>query len=564
MVVAVMGVGVSPVGAAARPGDPGGGPAAAAVRYTLVDLGTLGGGESLPADLNDRGQVAGYSRIKSGHQRAFLWDPVSGMRDLGLLGGDWSAASALNERGQVAGGSAATFDPYGHAVLWDPVSGMRDLGTLGGERSWAADLNERGQVAGWATLKSGAGRAFRWDPVTGMRDLGTLGDASSEAVLLNERGQVAGTVLKYFGDDDIPSEAAFLWGPGTGMRDVSGWSESVSVNGLNERGQVVGYWQASSTAGAFLWDPTSGMRDLGPLGEYGAVSALNDRGQVAGRAHNLHAFLWDPVTGMRDLGTLGGGRSAAVAVNERGQVAGTSDTESGERHAFLWDPVTGMRDLGALGWDGQVAALNERGQVTGFSTTSRHVRAVLWTPVSLAPRVSVTVARAGYGNRLRVNVNPDRYRASEYWTFRVQKRTRSGSWTTLPTSYRTEGIAETRTLTLGAGVFRVKVNPRFGYQGATSAAVRLTAPTVKVAVRAVDDASRLFVDVDPNKGTGSWSFRVQKRTSSGSWTTLPTTYTTEGANETKTINLATGTYRVRVNPRYGYLGATSAAVRVAR
>jgi hypothetical protein len=85
-----------------------------------------------------------------------------------------------------------------------------------------------------------------------------------------------------------------------------------------------------------------------------------------------------------------------------------------------------------------------------------------------------------------------------------------------------------------------------------------------VTVRAVDSASRLFVDVDPNKGTGSWSFRVQKRTPSGSWTTLATSYTTLGVTETRTINLRAGTYRVRVNAKYGYLGATSAVVSLAR
>jgi hypothetical protein len=92
----------------------------------------------------------------------------------------------------------------------------------------------------------------------------------------------------------------------------------------------------------------------------------------------------------------------------------------------------------------------------------------------------------------------------------------------------------------------------------------LTRPTVKVVVRAVDQASRLFVDVDPDKGAGSWSFRVQKRTGSGSWTTLATTYTTLGGKETRTINLRAGTYRVKANAKYGYLGATSAAVRILR
>jgi probable HAF family extracellular repeat protein len=312
------------------------------------------------------------------------------------------------------------------------------------------------------------------------------------------------------------------------------------------------------------------MRDLGTLGgRESAAAAVNDRGQVAGgaatRSGQEHAFLWDPVTGMRDLGSLPGHIVAyATHVNERGQVAGFSYPESGLTHAFLWDPVTGMRDLGTLGGrESRVYDMNERGQVVGLTTTASGTkRAVLWTPSSLAPRVSVTVARAGYGNQLFVDVNPTR--GSEYWTFRVQKRTPRGSWTTLPGTYRTQGTAETRTITLGAGVYRVTVAPRYGYRGATSAAVRLTRPTVKVVVRAVDSASRLFVDVDPDKGAGSWSFRVQKRTGSGSWTTLAATYTTLGTRETRTINLRAGTYRVRVNAKYGYLGATSAVVSLAR
>ncbi len=59
-------------------------------------------------------------------------------------------------------------------------------------------------------------------------------------------------------------------------------------------------------------------------------------------------------------------------------------------------------------------------------------------------------------------------------------------------------------------------------QGATSAAVRLVRPTVRVTERAVDNASRLFVNVDPNKAAGYWTFRVQYRRPNGTWWTLPT------------------------------------------
>jgi probable HAF family extracellular repeat protein len=88
---------------------------------------------------------------------------------------------------------------------------------------------------------------------------------------------------------------------------------------------------------------------------------------------------------MRDLGTLGGAYSVAEAINERGQVAGTSRTATGERHVFHWRDGR-MDDLGLYGFDapwpgGVVApdvALNERGQV---GWTTKDVRAKVWDGV---------------------------------------------------------------------------------------------------------------------------------------------------------------------------------------
>jgi probable HAF family extracellular repeat protein len=139
--------------------------------------------------------------------------------------------------------------------------------------------------------------------------------------------------------------------------------------------------------------------DLGTLGgNQSAAFAVNDRGQVAGFALNAvpdpfsmfyqafsssngtqtRAFLWDKNNGMQDLGTLGGNDALALFLNQRGQVAGTSYTNSTPntttglptQDPFLWDGKT-MLDLGTLGGtNGGPTALNNRGQVIGLSNLS--------------------------------------------------------------------------------------------------------------------------------------------------------------------------------------------------
>lgn len=80
--------------------------------------------------------------------------------------------------------------------------------------------------------------------------------------------------------------------------------------------------------------------------------------------------------------------------------------------------------------------------------------------------------------------------------------------------------------------------------------------TVSVRVRALTGRSRLFVDVNPNKGRGYWKLQVQRRLADGSWKALKT-YRTKGSKETRTLNLTKGTYRVWVKPKYGYQGGMS-------
>jgi probable HAF family extracellular repeat protein len=161
-----------------------------------------------------------------------------------------------------------------------------------------------------------------------------------------------------------------------------------TVRALNSKGQATG----GSGNRAFFWDPKVGqMQDLNDppdsIQSYGV--AINSKGQVAGTVHInaiSHPFFWDPKVGqMQVLGTLGGNWSTILrrSMNDKGQVCGWSEvTPGGAIHAFLWDIENGLQDLGFQpGWTTSVAvAMNNKGQICGTAYTPDGERAILWDP----------------------------------------------------------------------------------------------------------------------------------------------------------------------------------------
>jgi hypothetical protein len=105
--------------------------------------------------------------------------------------------------------------------------------------------------------------------------------------------------------------------------------------------------------------------------------------------------------------------------------------------------------------------------------------------------------------------------------------------------------------------FTVVAHNAAGSTSAGSVGVTPPAPAVKVAVKPVSSNGKLSVNVDPNKGSGYYTFKVQYKDKHGNWRTYRSTYKTYGSGETRTLNFGKGTYRVVVNGKYGYQGATS-------
>ena len=329
-------------------------------------LGNLGDfqADSWATDINDCGQVVGWSEAGTTHERhAFVWLPEpalglpAGMTDLTVLSG-LAEAAVINNRGQIAGKIIGTRE----VVMWErgEVTTIPALPCPTGSAQ-PLDINDVGEVAGWwnGCSDSLRERGFIWLP----RPAHGLGAGTHDLGGLQEYEECSTT-----GQCHIVSKTEAL--------------------GMNDLGQVVGRsWVSQSQPVVFVWDAGS-MTDAGlPVGlnyspainNAGDVPyTLTEGGQCPCTAHVSRAQQSIP------LGTLGGNATSVADISSVGEIVGSSSLPVGtlqSSHPFLWRDGT-MIDLGTLGGTLGIAnAINEHSQVAGVSSfvsvTPR--RATVWT-----------------------------------------------------------------------------------------------------------------------------------------------------------------------------------------
>jgi len=324
---------------------------------------------------------------------AITAQPRYSVTDLGPAGSPFGAGNFVNNNGAVAI-SALDGSFTSHAYLWRDGQ-LTDIGKggLGGPNIGAGILNESGQVIGGAETAQpdpnsenfcayGTGLqcvAVVWQNGV-VRALPSLGGTNSGWGSNNNRGEVAGYAETLVRDPECPSRPA--------------------LNGTGP--QVLDYQ-------AVIWGPRPGqVRQLSPLSGDTVALALwiNDIGQavgVSGRCSNTilpgftagpHAVLWEADGTVRDLGSFGGTTNpgilavgnAALAINNRGQVIGTSALPGSlVNQPFIWTSEDGIRHIPLLPGDvvGAGISLNNQGQVVGASISAGgpatgNPRAYLW------------------------------------------------------------------------------------------------------------------------------------------------------------------------------------------
>lgn len=348
-------------------------PAFAWQNGTLTNLGALAPGvDSFAFSINSLGQIVGLSENAAidpltgfPETRGVLWQN-GGIIDLGTLGGNDSIANAINDQGQVVGGAINTTpdafsicnQPFGlyptqvHAVRWQGRA-IRDLGTLGGDDSCALFINDRGQIAGFSytgTLPNATTGIPTQDPFLWqddeMIDLGSLGGTIGSPNGLNRRGQIVGQ-SNLAGDATMH---AFFWDHGvlTDLGTLGG--DNSQAFGINDAGEVAGRADlpGSQSHHGARWKDGS-VTDLGTFGgnPCTTANAINSQGQIVGDAGVClvggNGWLWEHGGPMVDLNMLaipGSGIhvAGALQINDRGEIVAEGVLPNGDIHSVLLVP----------------------------------------------------------------------------------------------------------------------------------------------------------------------------------------------------------------------------------
>jgi probable HAF family extracellular repeat protein len=250
------------------------------IRYSITDLGTLGGKNSYATGINNLGQLVGTSEMAdfiantdAPVEHAFFFD--GSLHDIGVAANRINLGYAINSAGHIAGETEHT------AFIYDGLFRFVTLNPCCS--SVAVGINDSDTIVGSAYLPDHKQQAFRFDGT--FQFLGTLGGNDSYAHAINKLGVIIGTSdTAEIAGGGYQIQRAFIYDGS--LRPIPGAEQGESsATGINDAGQIVG----TLNGHVFLYDGK--MHDLNPGPGTSESPKINNLGVVVGTLLPNHISL---------------------------------------------------------------------------------------------------------------------------------------------------------------------------------------------------------------------------------------------------------------------------------
>ncbi len=353
-----------------------------------------------PTALNDAGQVVGGIHAPDSHLPAFLYDSKKdSIRDnskgeddssikttLEMLslpdGASWALPQGLNAQGLIAGFAGRADNGTRHAVVWQDGASQKGvcrwLNDRNTQSSEAGGVNASGDIVGSALDAAGAYHALKWRvPFSSApEDLLPLSRLNARPAAINDRGDAAGYMR------DAQNLPRLFWLRNGTVRDL-GPGYNIA---LNNRGQAAGaFLTPQGLSRACVWNEAK--EGKAKEDENARQQATDDRS-----GGDTTAYERIELPSLPDMQ-----QSAALALNDRGQIAGRVQGVAGSAPiAVVWEQGR-VRDLNDLLPAGATYALeeaigiNNAGQILCAARDKKNFRGeiALLTPVGKGWRIRV-------------------------------------------------------------------------------------------------------------------------------------------------------------------------------